>query len=943
MITAMVSLMGKLYYFVVGMYRKINSTKRVLIGLAVVLAVFGWFRLPRTAMAAAPNAVIINELMYNPASDVHDDEFLELYNTTASSIDLNGWCFTDGITLCFGPGDSITGHGYVVISANPARTMTTYSVTTLATYTGRLDNSGEKLTLKDNLGNTINSFTYDDVAPWPTSPDGTGPSLELKDPTYDNVLATSWGGSLTDGGTPGAKNSLTDADLPNVTNVTKPTNVQPSDTPVVTAAIDNTLSVNLVYKVMFDAEQTISMHDDGLNGDTTAGDGIFSAQVPAQAAGKLVRYKISAANINGTVTSPGTDDTVQYLGYVVVDTEDTGLPLLRWYMDPDDYETMITDHLIDEQPFPAVVAIGDVVIDNATVRTKGLANKQNPKKKYKFDLPRGYTIGAPYFTHPIDEFSINRWAMPTAGTAGEELAWKVAELAGFAPAQTHSVSVYRNSDSVTQDPQGIYLMVENYDNAWRQRNGYDEGAFYKEGHDKRTRLDEDDSDITALYDNLTNLSGQELKDYLYDNVDIPGVINYNALMTLLRATDWSFSSNIFQYRDSDGTQRWTELPWDLDSAFALYYLDGSTWDFDYPTTTPSNRPVENALYQFPEFQAMFKRRVSELYMQVYGQGGSIYSWMDEAFTRNRMAIDQDLDIWRSSYVDMVEGIPGVVHVGDVYTGTIPGFFQALDVDMIQAVYQYDTVRFVAETNQLIANGAVLAAQTANAPLVINELMYNPSTGNQNLEYIELYNPSSTPVDLSGWTFTSGINFTFPGGSVIPANSYALVVKNDTAFRNHYGGGKLILGQYSGNLSNEGETITLHRSNNSVASSFAYGTNGNWPSAAAGNGSSLALIRFAANGNMAACWAPSPNGGTPGSVNTPDQSWVDTHGSGCVDGATTPEPSQDGSLAQTGQQTIGLMSLAALLIAVAGLCAQYTRRRHVFSLAVHKPSSRQLRR
>jgi hypothetical protein len=51
---------------------------------------------------------------------------------------------------------------------------------------------------------------YDDVAPWPTDPNGNGPTLELRNPNIDNALAASWNSSIPpDGehGTPGAINS----------------------------------------------------------------------------------------------------------------------------------------------------------------------------------------------------------------------------------------------------------------------------------------------------------------------------------------------------------------------------------------------------------------------------------------------------------------------------------------------------------------------------------------------------------------------------------------------------------------------------------------------------------------------------------------------------------------------------------------------------------------
>ena len=48
---------------------------------------------------------------------------------------------------------------------------------------------------------------------------------------------------------------------------------------------------------------TITMYDDGLHGDGAAGDGVFGAQVPAEAAGTTVSYSIIATDSNGSTTT----------------------------------------------------------------------------------------------------------------------------------------------------------------------------------------------------------------------------------------------------------------------------------------------------------------------------------------------------------------------------------------------------------------------------------------------------------------------------------------------------------------------------------------------------------------------------------------------------------------------------------------------------------------
>ena len=73
-----------------------------------------------------------------------------------------------------------------------------------------LNGSGELVRLLDSDGLLVDEVEYDDIAPWPTEPDGTGPTLELIDPSLDNALGENWATSNDNGGTPGEINSVVD-------------------------------------------------------------------------------------------------------------------------------------------------------------------------------------------------------------------------------------------------------------------------------------------------------------------------------------------------------------------------------------------------------------------------------------------------------------------------------------------------------------------------------------------------------------------------------------------------------------------------------------------------------------------------------------------------------------------------------------------------------------
>jgi len=80
---------------------------------------------------------------------------------------------------------------------------------------------------------------------------------------------------------------------------------------------------------------------------------------------------------------------------------------------------------------------------------------------------------------------------------------------------------------------------------------------------------------------------------------------------------------------------------------------------------------------------------------------------------------------------------------------------------------------------LLLGGTITPAlsQTSSNSIVINEVEINPVTGS---EFVELYNPTSQPIDISGWSITpsaSWKNYEITSGVILEPNSYL-------AFTNH---------------------------------------------------------------------------------------------------------------------------------------------------------------
>ena len=123
------------------------------------------------------------------------------------------------------------------------------------------------------------------------------------------------------------------------------------------------------------------------------------------------------------------------------------------------------------------------------------------------------------------------------------------------------------------------------------------------------------------------------------------------------------------------------------------------------------------------------------------------------------------------------------------------------------------------------------------------------------EWIELYNRSEDPVELTGWTIDAGIRFSFEPGTIIPPDGYLVVAKYSEQFSRHYPG-IAVTGDFDGRLSNKDDLVLLKDENGNIADEVHYYDGGYWPANADGGGSSLELRDPWADNSKASAWADS---------------------------------------------------------------------------------------
>jgi len=154
--------------------------------------------------------LVINEINYHSGEEENPGDWVELYNRKNAIIDLSGWTFkdeSDDHVFTFPDGQEIGPNEYLVICEDiSAFRLIFEDVNNAIGDLGfGLSNGGEDIRLYATDNILIDAVPYDDEAPWPTEPDGMGPTLELTDPSLNNDLAENWKASYAIG-TPGRQN-----------------------------------------------------------------------------------------------------------------------------------------------------------------------------------------------------------------------------------------------------------------------------------------------------------------------------------------------------------------------------------------------------------------------------------------------------------------------------------------------------------------------------------------------------------------------------------------------------------------------------------------------------------------------------------------------------------------------------------------------------------------
>ena len=156
--------------------------------------------------SASSTQITFSEVNYNSSSTADAGDWLELWNYGATTLDISAWYIkdeNDNHKYTFPAGTVFAANGRLVLATEATKFQARFpSVSNYQAIDFGFENGGEIIRLYKYDGTLYKSFTYDNAAPWPLTPDGQGYTLELLSQAGNLDDGANWFAGCS-GGSPG--------------------------------------------------------------------------------------------------------------------------------------------------------------------------------------------------------------------------------------------------------------------------------------------------------------------------------------------------------------------------------------------------------------------------------------------------------------------------------------------------------------------------------------------------------------------------------------------------------------------------------------------------------------------------------------------------------------------------------------------------------------------
>jgi len=740
--------------------------------------------------------VVISEIMYHPSGE--QPEYIELTNITATPKDIVHWKLTDGVSYDFpgfneGNAQAAFLHAYeqiVIASVDPDTFRQAYglpaAIRVLGPWEGQLSDAGERVTVKDKNKTVVSTVRYNDRGLWPVGADGAGHSLIMLDLEAGTDNWRNWRLSSTPNGSPGTP------------EITQP------EQPVGSPEVD------------------------------------LSVGVPIVQYGDDWKFQDQNQDLGTAWQDPDFDDSNWESGPGLFGFENSALPgpgIQTDLLDSANNADHITyyfrkEFMLEGDPSSASFTIDMIVDDGAFFYLNGepvCGAGVNANADWKDEA--GRTVG-----NAEEELAVASGGGNALRAGRNVLAAEAHQTnsnssdmvfgARLNLAVPKSASVVINEVLPTLDDTG-YIEFHNPTDAPIDLNGF--------------TLTDDPSSLTKWTIGTSIIvpaGGLETIPFAGT-----GFQPADPLVVFISNPEGDVVSAIQ-----------ASVPLD-NRSLGRKPVGGSSWFlFTTPTPKEANASAGSGSLSLRLNEVHFDESGVD-WVEFYNQGAASVSL--EGLALSSLADHSDSvalsgEISAGEWLRVAVQFPlegnGTLFVTDESGGVLQGkHFNRRD--------GFNSFQTFPDGSNEWYRDADGTPETANSPsvnrsIVINELMVDPPSNSRNAEFIELYNRGSQPVDLTGWDFSEGINFSFPNRSLAPG-AYLVVAADASRFE-----GQDVVGDFDGSLSNRGELVRLEDANGNLVDQVDYRLGGDWPRLVNGAGSTLELIHPDMDNDFATAWQDS---------------------------------------------------------------------------------------
>ncbi len=448
-----------------------------------------------------------------------------------------------------------------------------------------------------------------------------------------------------------------------------------------------------------------------------------------------------------------------------------------------------------------------------------------------------------------------------------------------------------------------------------------------------TVLQGDNINYNNLYNYISSndMSMQANYDYVKTQMDVDNFISYMVSEIYIDNTDWP-GSNIKFWRERIPTGKWNWMVYDTDYGFGLDPAQGYTHD-NLAAATATNGPdwpnppwstlLLRRLLLNPQFKTDFINKFADYVNTIFDPakvvntintikaaiapemprhiakwGGNITDWNNNVDYLNTFAVNRP-QYARQHFINkfsLAGTVNFTINVSSQSGGKVQINTVKLDEYPFSGVYFKNIpVKLTAEASNGYSftgwTGSITASSTeinitpstdinltANfvqdgsamvSPVIFTEINYNASSTSKSDDWVEIYNRSTQPVDISGYNFKdddNAHNFIFPAGTVMQPNSYLVLCQTASKFTAIFPGVTNYIGSFSFGLSSVSEQVRLFDTDMQIVDSVAFTGTLPWDTLANGKGPTLSLKNPFMDNTIPGNWSASSGHGTPGRQN-----------------------------------------------------------------------------